>query len=85
MNRIFGAAFMAAMLSAATGAATADEMVRASRTVDARVLKVKLGGAISVRIRQGDTPSLVPETEWAGLGHCAWQAGRAQFECARTR
>jgi len=59
MNRIFGAAFMAATLSVATGAASADEMVRESRTVDARVLKVKLGGVISLRITQGDIPSLV--------------------------
>lgn len=59
MNSIFGAAAMAAALSVATGAAAAGEMVRESRSVDARVLKVKLGGVISLRIQQGDTPSLV--------------------------
>jgi hypothetical protein len=58
MNTLFGAVMMTAALSVTTGAAMA-EQISEPRTVDARVLKVKLGGVINLRIKQGATASLV--------------------------
>ncbi len=59
MNKLFGMAVMAAALSVTATSAMADERVSQQRTIDARVAKVKLGGAINLHIKQGATPSLV--------------------------
>ncbi len=57
MKNVFGVALIASSLLG--GAALADEVVSESRTIDARVDKVKLGGVIDLQIKQGATPSLV--------------------------
>ncbi|HEY0060786.1 MAG TPA: DUF2807 domain-containing protein [Telluria sp.] len=57
MNKFFGTAVMAATL-AVSGAALADEQMSQQRAIDARAVKVKLGGVIDLRIKQGPTPSL---------------------------
>lgn len=49
---------MAATLAATSGAATAQQTSE-TRTIDARVLKVRLGGVIDLRIKQGPTAALV--------------------------
>jgi hypothetical protein len=58
MHKIFATVLVAAALSAASGAALA-EQISQGRGIDARVVKVKLGGVINLRIKQGATPSLV--------------------------
>lgn len=45
-------------LSVAAGAASAEQMSE-QRAIDARVLKVKLGSVVNLRVKQGATPSLV--------------------------
>lgn len=60
MNKFFGAACMAITMSASAGAALAAEpQASETRAVDARVMKVKLGGIIDLRVKQGPTASLV--------------------------
>lgn len=59
MNKLVGTALLAATLAAAAHSAAAAEMASETRTVDARVTKVRLGGVVDLRIRQGATPSLV--------------------------
>jgi hypothetical protein len=63
MNQLICAALMTATLAAAPGAAFADEHIRETRNVDARVLKVKLGSVIDLVLKQGQTPSLVVSGE----------------------
>jgi hypothetical protein len=58
MHKLIGAALMAVTLSATTGAAQA-EQTSETRAIDARVLKVKLGGVIDLHVKQGPTASLV--------------------------
>lgn len=58
MNKALGLALLATTLSLATQGAMADEVVRESRTVDAGVSKVHLGGVIRLHLHQGP-PSLV--------------------------
>ena len=58
MHKLIGAAVMAATLAATSGAAIAQQTSE-TRTIDARVLKVKLGGVIDLRIKQGPTAALV--------------------------
>jgi hypothetical protein len=58
MHKLIGAAMIAATLSATAAAAT-PEQASETRAVDARVLKVKLGGVIDLQVKQGATPSLV--------------------------
>ena len=58
MNRIFSMAMVVAAL-AVPGAAALAEQVTQERAIDARVVKVKLGGVINLRIKQGAAPSLV--------------------------
>lgn len=58
MHKLIGTALMAATLSGTAGAAMAQQ-ISETRTVDARVQKVKLGGVIDLRVKQGPTPSLV--------------------------
>jgi hypothetical protein len=59
MNQMFGAVMMAAALSVPAGAATAGEQTSEPRAIDARVVKVKLGGVINLHLKQGATASLV--------------------------
>lgn len=63
MNKLLGAAFMAATLSLTANATFADEIVRETRSIDAKVNKVKLGGVADLVLRQGATPSLVVSGE----------------------
>ena len=58
MNKIFSTVLVAAALTMTAGAASAEQMSE-QRAIDARVVKVKLGGVINLRIKQGATPSLV--------------------------
>jgi hypothetical protein len=58
MHKLIGAALVAVTLSAAPGAATAQQTSE-TRAVDARVLKVKVGGVIDLHVKQGATASLV--------------------------
>lgn len=58
MLKTFSTALMALTLSATAVTAMA-EQTSETRAVDARVLKVKLGGVIDLHLRQGATPSLV--------------------------
>lgn len=58
MHKLIGAALMAAALSASSGTAMA-EQTSETRPIDARVLKVKLGGVIDLHVKQGPTASLV--------------------------
>lgn len=58
MNRIFGTAMMAAALTVAAGAASAQQLSE-QRGIDARVVKVKLGGVINLHLKQGPAASLV--------------------------
>ena len=57
MNKFFGTAVMAATL-AVSNLAFADEQLSQGRAVDARTVKVKQGGIIDLRIKQGPTASL---------------------------
>lgn len=59
MNKFISATMMAVSLYAAHGLAVADEIISEIRTVDARAVKVVLDGIISLKLKQGDTPSLV--------------------------
>jgi hypothetical protein len=65
MNKLIGTALVAVTLSVAAGAAIADELVSESRNIDARVVRIKLGGVIDLRLKQGATPSLVISGEKA--------------------
>jgi hypothetical protein len=58
MHKLIGTALMVATLSATTGAALAQQISQ-TRQIDARVLKVTLGGIIDLRLKQGPTASLV--------------------------
>jgi hypothetical protein len=59
MNKWIGAALLALTLCVTAGPANAGEQVGERRSVDARVVKVRLGGVIDLRLKQGPTPSLV--------------------------
>ncbi len=59
MNKLLTAALMAATLCAAPGAAFGDEMAHEARSVSAGVTKVRLGGVVDLRIKQGASASLV--------------------------
>ena len=58
MNKNIAQALVAAALSVSAGAAMAGNMISEGRAVDARIVKVKLGGALNLTIKQGATPSL---------------------------
>jgi hypothetical protein len=58
MNSIVGTVMAAAALSFAAGAASAEQLSE-QRAIDARVVKVKLGGVINLRVKQGPAASLV--------------------------
>ena len=57
MNRIANAA-LTILILAASAEAIADEIVTETRTVDARVVKVLVGGVIDLRIKQGPVATL---------------------------
>ncbi len=57
MNKFIGAALIAASLTVAPRPAAAQE-VSESRAIDARVVKIKLGGVINLNVKQGATASL---------------------------
>jgi hypothetical protein len=59
MNRFFGAAIVSTLLAASAHSALAADAITENRSVDARVVRVKLGGVIDLTVRQGATPSLV--------------------------
>jgi hypothetical protein len=60
MRTSYKATLMASVLFlSASAVALADEVVSESRPVDARVVKVQLDGVVSLKIKQGTTPSLV--------------------------
>jgi hypothetical protein len=59
MNKLLGTALMATTLSMTATAAVADEQVRETRPVDAKVTRIKLGGVVDLTVRQGATPSLI--------------------------
>ena len=59
MNKLIKSALLATTLAVGAHAAVADDLVRENRTVDANVVKVRLGGVIRLNLRQGPTPSLV--------------------------
>lgn len=59
MNKLLGSAAVATTLALFASPTFADDVVRENRSVDARVTKVKLGGAVDLVVRQGNTPSLV--------------------------
>ncbi|MES2015355.1 MAG: DUF2807 domain-containing protein [Pseudomonadota bacterium] len=59
MNKLFGTMMTAAALTMTAGAASAAEQLSQQRAIDARVLKVNLGGVINLHIKQGATPSLM--------------------------
>lgn len=57
MTQLFRAAVLATALCAASGTAMAQQ-VSESRTIDARVTKIKLGGVVALQVKQGPTASL---------------------------
>lgn len=59
MNKLLGSALLAATLCAGAGPAFADDMAHEARNVNANVTKVRLGGVVDLRIRQGASASLV--------------------------
>ncbi|WP_026354569.1 head GIN domain-containing protein [Massilia niastensis] len=59
MQTLLTAALVAGSLALVASPAHADEPVRETRSVDAKVTKVKLGGVVDLVVRQGATPSLV--------------------------
>lgn len=67
MNKLLGTALFATTLSLATHAAFAEDLVRESRTVDAKVTRVRLGGVVSLTVHQGAVPSLVISGDKAGV------------------
>lgn len=71
MNKLLGTTLMASALTLSSGAALAADMVRESRTVDARVTRVKLDGVIDLVVRQGATPSLVISGERTDVARVA--------------
>ena len=59
MNKIFSAIMVAAALGVSPDAALAAEKISQQRTIDARIVKIKLGGVINLNVKQGPNASLV--------------------------
>ncbi|MES2126984.1 MAG: head GIN domain-containing protein [Pseudomonadota bacterium] len=59
MSKLLGAAFLASALAVSAGASASEETITETRPIDARTVKIKLGGVIELRVKQGATPSLV--------------------------
>lgn len=58
MNKHLGTFFVAAALSAASSAALAAQTSE-QRVIDPRIVKVKLGGVINLKIKQGAAPAML--------------------------
>ncbi len=58
MNALLTKAIFASALLLSATFANADEAIREARNVDARTSKIKLGGVLSLTVKQGNTPSL---------------------------
>ena len=58
MKKFLGIAFTTAALSLTASSAVAEVAVSETRAIDARVVKIKLDGVISLHVKQGATPSL---------------------------
>jgi hypothetical protein len=80
MNKLLGTALVATTLSLATHAAFAQDMVRESRTVDAKVTKVKLNGVVSLAVHQGAVPALVISGDKAGVARVTTSQHGATLE-----
>jgi Putative auto-transporter adhesin, head GIN domain len=59
MFKLIGTTVLAIGLCATTGNAIAQQQTSETRTVEARITKVKLGGVIDLRLKQGPVASLV--------------------------
>jgi hypothetical protein len=59
MIKLLGTALLGVALSTTTVYALAQQQTSETRTVDARITKIKLGGVIDLRLKQGAVPSLV--------------------------
>lgn len=59
MNNLLGTLMLATALGASSSAAMADDKINEQRPIDARVLKVRLGGLINLNLKQGALASLV--------------------------
>ncbi|MDB5960979.1 MAG: hypothetical protein JWP59_2273 [Massilia sp.] len=59
MFKLIGATVLAVTLLATTGNAFAQQQSSENRAIDARITKVKLGGVIDLRLKQGPVASLV--------------------------
>ena len=59
MFKLIGAAVLALALATTTGNAFAQQQSSESRTVDARITRIKLGGVIDLRLKQGPVAALV--------------------------
>jgi len=59
MFKLIGAALLAVALGTTTGNAFAQQQSSETRNVDARITKIKLGGVIDLRLKQGAVASLV--------------------------
>lgn len=57
MNKFFGMTIMAAALSVAAGSALAEQIAQ-PRTIDARIMKVNLGGIVNLHVKQGPVAAL---------------------------
>lgn len=58
MKKLFQLGLALVAIIAIAGGASADEPVSESRPVNARVARVKLEGAVNIKLRQGSVPSL---------------------------
>ena len=58
MNTLIGKTIMAALLSTAASGVVAEQIAQ-PRTIDARIMKVNLGGVVNLQVRQGPSASLV--------------------------
>jgi opacity protein-like surface antigen len=59
MKKLLAATTLIIVAASAAHSAGADDTVRESRSIDANVSKIRLGGAIHLVLHQGATPSLV--------------------------
>ena len=59
MNKLFGAAALAATLCVGMHPALAAESASENRSVDARIVKIKLDGVINLNVKQGASAALV--------------------------
>lgn len=58
MNKLTSMTLMAALLSSAASGALAEQIAQ-PRTIDARIMKVNLGGVVDLQVRQGPSASLM--------------------------